>query len=94
MSLSGGDFYFRGQVQTGFWQFQHPIRRETGIILAEVSDRGIILNIYFMLEFPSLYYIKNQQDTTLAVLFISNCKITLHVSDALCANHKEYLRLC
>jgi len=29
-----------------------------------------------------LYYIKNQQDATLAVLFISNCKITLHVSDA------------
>ena len=29
-----------------------------------------------------LYYIKNQRDATLAVLFISNCKITLHVSDA------------
>jgi len=27
----------------------------------------------------SLYYIKNQQDATLAVLFISHCKITLHV---------------
>ena len=39
----------------------------------------------FMFEFPciiSLYYIKNQQDATLAVLFIRNCKITLHVSDA------------
>ena len=38
-----------------------------------------------MFEFPciiSLYYIKKQQDATLAVLFISNCKITLHVSDA------------
>ena len=38
-----------------------------------------------MFEFPciiSLCYIKNQQDATLAVLFISNCKITLHVSDA------------
>ena len=33
-----------------------------------------------MFEFPfiiSLYYIKNQQDATLAVLFISHCKITL-----------------
>jgi len=33
----------------------------------------------FMFEFPciiSLYYIKNQKDATLAVLFISNCKIT------------------
>ena len=28
------------------------------------------------------YYIKNQQDATLAVLFINHCKITLHVSDA------------
>jgi hypothetical protein len=33
-----------------------------------------------MFEFPCiiiLYYIKNQQDATLAVLFISHCKITL-----------------
>ena len=37
-----------------------------------------------------LYYIKNQQDATLAVLFISNCKITLHVSDAFCVHHQEY----
>ena len=40
------------------------------------------LCLYFMFQFPcsiSLYYIKNQQDATLAVLFISNCKITLHV---------------
>jgi hypothetical protein len=35
-----------------------------------------------------LYYIKNQQDATLAVLFISNCKITLHVSDAFCVHHQ------
>jgi len=26
----------------------------------------------------------------LAVLFISNCKITLHVSDAFCVHHQEY----
>ena len=32
-----------------------------------------------------LYYMKNQQDATLAVLFISNCKITLHVPDAFCS---------
>ena len=36
------------------------------------------------------YYIKNQQDATLAVLFISNCKITLHVSDAFCVHNQEY----
>jgi len=38
----------------------------------------------------SLYYIKNQQDATLAVSFISHCKITLHVSDAVCVHHQEY----
>jgi len=37
-----------------------------------------------------LYYIKNQQDATLAVLFISHCKIILHVSDAFCFHHQEY----
>jgi len=36
------------------------------------------------------YYIKNQQGATLAVLFISNCKITLHVSEAFCVHHQEY----
>ena len=49
-----------------------------------------------MFEFPcivSIYYVKNQQDATVAVLFISNCKITLYVSDALCARHQEYLKL-
>jgi hypothetical protein len=35
------------------------------------------------------YYIKNQQDATLAVLFISHCKITVHVSDASCVHHQE-----
>ena len=47
----------------------------------------------FMFEIPciiSLYYIKNQQDATLAVLFISNSKITLHVSDAFFVHHQEY----
>jgi len=40
--------------------------------------------IVFILEFPciiTLYYIKNQQDATLAVLFISNCKITAVATD-------------
>jgi len=49
------------------------------------------LEKYFMFEFPciiSLYYIENQQDATLAVLFISTCKITLHVSDASCVHHE------
>jgi len=35
-----------------------------------------------------LYYIKNQQDVTFAVLLISNWKITLHVSDAFCVHHQ------
>jgi len=37
-----------------------------------------------------LNYIKNQQDATLAVLFTSNCKITLHVLDTFCVHHQEY----
>ena len=48
---------------------------------------------FFVFEFPCiirLYYIKNQQDATLAVLFISHCEITLHVSDAFCVHHQEY----
>ena len=40
-----------------------------------------------------LYHIKNQKDATLAVLFNSHCKITLHVSDAFCAHHQEYSQL-
>jgi hypothetical protein len=46
-----------------------------------------------MFQFPcitSLYYIRNQQDATLAVSFISNCKITLHVSDVHRVHHQEY----
>ena len=39
---------------------------------------------------PPIYYIKNQLDATLAILFISNCKITIHVSDAFCVHHQEY----
>ena len=51
------------------------------------------VKMFFLFEFPciiGLYYIKNQQDATLAVLFISNCKITLHVSYAFCVHHQEY----
>ena len=47
----------------------------------------------FMFQFPciiTLYYIKNQLDAALAVLFISHCKITLHVSGAFCVHHQEY----
>jgi hypothetical protein len=36
---------------------------------------------------------KIKLDATLAVLFISNCKITLNVSDAFCAHHQEYQKL-
>ena len=39
---------------------------------------------------PVLYHIKNQQDATLAVLFIIHCNVTLHVSDAFCVHHQEY----
>ena len=49
--------------------------------------------LLFTFEFPciiTLYYINNQLDATLAVLFISHCKITLHVLDAFCVHHQEY----
>ena len=38
----------------------------------------------------TMYYIKNQQDATLAVSFINHCKITLHVLDDFCVHHQEY----
>ena len=59
--------------------------------IKQVKNKAIIF--FFMFEFPciiSLYYVKNQQDATLAVLFISNCKITLHALDAFCVHHQEY----
>ena len=37
------------------------------------------------------YYIRNQLDATLAVLFINNCKNTLHVSDVQRVHHQEYI---
>jgi len=57
------------------------------------SKSNQAININFMFEFQCiiiLYYIKNQLDATLAVLFISHCKITPHVSDAFCVHHQEY----
>ena len=48
---------------------------------------------FFIFEFPCiiiLYYTKNKQDATLALLFISNCKITLHVSDASRIHHQKH----
>jgi len=36
--------------------------------------------------------LNNQRDASLAVLFISHCKITLHVSGALCTHHQEYIK--
>ena len=40
------------------------------------------------LKYVTHYHIKNQLDAALAVLFISHCKITLHVSDAFCVHHQ------
>ena len=51
-------------------------------------------DVNFILEFPciiSLHYIRNQLDATLAVLFINNCKNTLHVSDVHRVHHQEYI---
>jgi len=49
----------------------------------------------FMFEFPciiNLYYVKNQRDATLAVLFISNCKITC--TSELAVTNKQYCQSC
>jgi hypothetical protein len=48
------------------------------------------LVLSFVAILAVLYYIKDEQDATLAVMFISNCKITLHISDAFCVHHQEY----
>ena len=58
----------------------HKIRGGCPVSCSEAGEVGDV----------GLYYIKNQQDATLAVLFISNCNITLHVSDASCVHHQEY----
>ena len=65
-----------------------------GRFLYSYSQHGSIYSglyscsLGYVLKF--LYYIKNQKDATLAVLFISNSKITLHISDAFCVHHQEY----
>jgi len=46
--------------------------------------------VTFHILLHTLYYIKNQLDATLAVLFISHCKMTQHVSEAFCVHHQEY----
>jgi len=50
------------------------------ICVTHTDNRLILLQLTLVSYYT--YYIKNQQDATLALLFISNCKITLHVSDA------------
>ena len=75
------------QNRKKYWEFSRV--KEVGDL--EYRKRRSSFN--FMFVFPyiiTLYYIKNQLDATLAVMFISNCKITLHVSDALCVHHQEY----
>ena len=60
-----------------------------------IREMGSKCMVDFMFQFPciiTLYYIKNQQDATLAVSFISHCKITLHVSDAFCVHHQGVLK--
>ena len=70
---------------------QFGLQIDLSIISIQLLSVYAILN--FMFEFPyiiSLRYIKSQQDATLAVLFISHCKITHHVSEAFCVHHQEY----
>ena len=71
------------------WWSNRPdyLRLVFGRYLVGLFATVIVGLVFFMFEFPciiTLYYIKNQQDATLAVLFINHCKITLNVSDAFC----------
>jgi hypothetical protein len=62
---------------SGDLYMQTDLFKETRRFLQNISSSVLASHSYIC-----MYYIKNQQDATLAVLFISNCKITLLVSDA------------
>jgi len=50
--------------------------------------------MYFFLfafyKLETLLFLLKEELKLRVVLFISNCKITLHVSDAFCVHHQEY----
>ena len=76
-----------------FHCFQHVVRDTYPVAHDTILPIQLVETLPVNTKIPcviSLYYIKNQQDATLAVLFISNCNITLHVSDASRVNHQEY----
>ena len=63
------------------------------IVTITIRKRSVLLSVSILyLVFVHHKYIlyKETTDATLAVLFISNCKITLHVSDTFCVHHQEY----
>jgi len=60
------------------------------ICIATNIKQQTTLKAIYTQSLVTLYNIKNQQDATLTVLFISHCKIALHVSDAFCVHHQEY----
>jgi len=70
--------YFRGEIMNNSNKGEKLVSKTTDL---EYSTKQVN---------KMLYYIRNQQDATLAVLFISHCKITLHVTDAFCFHHQEY----
>jgi len=56
------------------------------------------VHVKYLLFFADIFklsgqicYIRSQLDATLAVLFINNCKNTLHVSDVHRFHHQEYI---
>jgi uncharacterized membrane protein YhfC len=59
------------------------LQAEEATVLQGMFDR--------LFEIGSIYYTRNQLDATLAVLFINNCKNTLHVSDVHRVHHQEYI---
>jgi hypothetical protein len=84
LSIPFGYLLDGSQSRPGRWSYiPVPVWNRTSVFQSITS--------HFKNSFV-LYYIKNQQDATLAVLFISNCNDTLHVSDAICVHPQEYLK--
>jgi hypothetical protein len=78
------DFYLWGAAKSAVYRARPRTLNElkTAVIV-------YIRNIS-QADLQKVFANKIKLDAILAVLFISNYKITLHVSDAFCAHHQEY----
>ena len=87
-------FTFSGILRRLGWLAAADVSNDRTFLIHRIEQSKIQLGYFFdcwVLNMRVLlYYIRNQQDATLAVAFISHCKITLHVSDTFCFHHQEY----